>query len=86
MSKSGGYTQISTAFDPLHIEAFGWNSMMSVIGIFRQSKKATMRTARLRLVHVQHSYSKTCKHSSDDRSENKESASPFPNNCQNDTR
>ena len=27
----GRYTQISTAFDPLHIEAFGGNSMMSVI-------------------------------------------------------
>jgi len=28
---TGLSTQIPTAFDPLHIEAFGWNSMMSVI-------------------------------------------------------
>jgi hypothetical protein len=33
--RSGGYTQISTAFDPLHIEAFGWNSMMVGIELRR---------------------------------------------------
>ena len=38
------------------------------------------------LVHVQHDHGKIRYYSSDCRSENKESAFPFPNNCQNDTR
>ena len=34
--RSGRYTQISTSFDSVHIEAFGWNSMMSVMAMFQQ--------------------------------------------------
>ena len=37
-------------------------------------------------VHVQCNHCKIRKYGSDCRSENKESAFPFPNNCQNDTR
>jgi len=36
LAKSGGSAQIPTAFDSFHIEAFGWNRKMSVMGMFRQ--------------------------------------------------
>src|SRR5689334_4232967 len=32
----GDYTQISTAFDPLHIEPIVWNRMISVMEIYQQ--------------------------------------------------
>jgi hypothetical protein len=43
--RTGLNAQIPTAFDSLHIESFGWNRKMSVMGILQQLSACTTRMA-----------------------------------------